>query len=218
MSNICKDYPFNGEENHVLRNLNVSINEGEFVTIMGGSGEGKSTLMDIIGLLDTPTSGEYLLNGASVAHVDDNLRSALRNQLIGFSFQSYFLLSDLTAAQNVALPLTYRNLTRSQIKKQSVTMLQRVGLSTRVDFFPSQLSGGQQQRVAIARALVGAPKILIADEPTAALDNDAANTIIELFRKFNKEDKLTIILVTHDPQVAKIGDKQYVLENGILST
>lgn len=218
MTNVGKTYHDSGQNNQVLKNLNVTIDEGEFVTIMGDSGAGKSTLLDIIGLLDPPTTGEYILNGTNVTQFNDNQRSDLRNKLIGFAFQSYFLLPDFTAIKNVGLPLLYRTLTRKQITQKSLTMLQRVGLANRAQFLPSQMSGGQQQRVAIARALVGSPKLLIADEPTAALDKANTKAIIQLFQKFNQEDKVTVIMVTHDPEVAKIGTQQLILANGVLNS
>jgi putative ABC transport system ATP-binding protein len=218
MSNINKTYTDSGHRNQVLDNLSLTVSNGEFVTITGASGVGKSTLMDIIGLLDSPTTGEYILDGESVVHMDDKHRSDLRNQLIGFAFQSYFLLPEFTALQNVSLPLIYRNLTKAEIKERSLAMLERVGLGGRATFHPSQLSGGQQQRVAIARALVGSPKLLIADEPTAALGDISTKTVLELFQKFHQEDKLTIIIVTHDPEVAKLGTQRLILANGILSS
>lgn len=218
MTNICKNYNDSGQINQVLKNLNVTIDEGEFVTIMGDSGAGKSTLLDIVSLLDPPSSGEYILNGTDVTQFNDNQRSDLRNQLIGFAFQSYFLLPDFTAIRNVSLPLLYRALTRKEIAQKSLTMLQRVGLANRAHFLPSHMSGGQQQRVAIARALVGSPKLLIADEPTAALDKANTKAIVQLFQKFNQEDKVTIIMVTHDPEVAKIGTQQLILANGVLTS
>ena len=218
MTNIRKDFSETGQPSlQVLKNLNLSVDQGEFITIMGDSGAGKSTLLDIIGLLDPPTSGEYILNGENVTQLDDNHRSDLRNQLIGFAFQSYFLLPEFTALQNVGLPLLYRNQGYAKSKQQCLAMLDRVGLSNRTDFYPSQLSGGQQQRVAIARALAGSPKLLLADEPTAALDAVSSKSIIELFQSLNTNDKVTIIMVTHNPQVADIGTQKLQLANGVLT-
>lgn len=185
----------------VLKDINISINEGEYVAIMGPSGSGKTTLMNIIGCLDRPTKGEYLLEGESIVNYNENRLSDLRLKTLGFVFQSFNLLPKQTALDNVALPLGYAGYSVKQRKQIAFQALKRVGLEERVNFRPSQLSGGQQQRVAIARALVNNPKIILADEPTGALDSKSGIQVMNLFQQLNDEG-VTIIMITHDANIA----------------
>ena len=185
----------------VLKDINISINEGEYVAIMGPSGSGKTTLMNIIGCLDRPTKGEYLLEGESIVNYNENRLSDLRLKTLGFVFQSFNLLPKQTALDNVALPLGYAGYSVKQRKQIAFQALKRVGLEERVNFRPSQISGGQQQRVAIARALVNNPKIILADEPTGALDSKSGIQVMNLFQQLNDEG-VTIIMITHDANIA----------------
>lgn len=203
LNNIKKSYGEGEELTEILHGINLSIEAGELLAIMGASGSGKSTLMNIIGLLDQPTSGDYYLEGQKVTYENDDYLSALRNKTIGFVFQSFFLLKRTVAWRNVGLPLQYRNMPAHEIKERSMAMLKKVGMEHRTTNKPNELSGGQQQRVAIARALVGEPKIILADEPTGALDSHTGDEVMELFIKLNEENKTTIIIVTHDEDVAK---------------
>lgn len=187
----------------VLKGVSVQVDDGEMVAIMGASGSGKSTLMNIIGLLDQPDSGEYYLQGSLVSSLTDDERAHFRNRAIGFVFQSFFLLPRMNAIQNVMLPLQYRDMSPAAREKRAEILLSKVGMATLMDHRPNQLSGGQQQRVAIARALVGEPHILLADEPTGALDTKTSQEIMDLFIHLNKEEKTTVVIVTHDPGVAK---------------
>ena len=186
----------------VLRGVDLEVDRGDFVSIMGASGSGKSTLMNIIGLLDEPSSGSYSLDGLEVSSMTDNRRSALRNASIGFVFQSFHLLPRLTALENVRLPLMYRGAGGAEMNRRARASLERVGMEDRAGHKPNELSGGQQQRVAIARALVGEPAIVLADEPTGALDPTTGNDIMELFGELNG-DGTTLIVITHDPEVAR---------------
>ena len=198
----------------VLKDINISINEGEYVAIMGPSGSGKTTLMNIIGCLDRPTKGEYLLEGESIVNYNENRLSDLRLKTLGFVFQSFNLLPKQTALDNVALPLGYAGYSVKQRKQIAFQALKRVGLEERVNFRPSQLSGGQQQRVAIARALVNNPKIILADEPTGALDSKSGIQVMNLFQQLNDEG-VTIIMITHDANIAgHAKDKQDEQEGG----
>jgi putative ABC transport system ATP-binding protein len=202
LQNISKIYTVGDQEVTALNGVDLKIEAGELLSIVGPSGAGKSTLMDIIGLLDTPTLGTVLFNGQDISTVNDDQRSEMRNQEIGFAFQSFFLLPELTALQNVSLPLTYRKMSAKAIKEQAAVMLTQVGLGDRMHHKPSELSGGQQQRVAIARALVTTPKILLADEPTGALDSKTSADIIDLLRDLNQKNNVTVIIVTHDDDIA----------------
>ena len=187
----------------VLRGVDLEVNRGDFVSIMGASGSGKSTLMNIIGLLDTPTGGSYSLDGREVSAMTDSRRSAIRNASIGFVFQSFHLLPRMTALENVRLPLMYRGTGAAEMNRRAHGALERVGMGDRVDHKPNELSGGQQQRVAIARALAGGPAIVLADEPTGALDPATGNDIMDLFAGLNGDEGATLILITHDPKVAR---------------
>ena len=187
----------------VLHDINLSIGEGEFVAIMGPSGSGKSTFMNILGCLDTPTSGAYYLAGRNVAHLDGNELAALRNKQIGFVFQGFNLLKRVAAVDNVALPLMYAGADKPERRARAMEMLRRVGLENLSRSLPNQMSGGQQQRVAIARALANSPHLILADEPTGNLDTQTSKEIMALFTQLNQEEKITIILVTHEPDIAR---------------
>jgi putative ABC transport system ATP-binding protein len=201
MVNVNKSYYMAGEELHVLKDICLQINEGEFVSILGPSGSGKSTLMNIIGCLDTPTSGEYYLSGNDVSQLDEYELAGIRNRQIGFVFQSFQLLPRLSALENVELPMIYGNVPTSERKQKARDILERVGLSDKLKNLPTQLSGGQQQRVAIARSIVTEPPIILADEPTGALDQATGIQIMELFQEINREGR-TVIMITHDRNIA----------------
>ena len=201
MHGIDKDYIMGGETVHVLKHINLSLEEGEYLSVLGPSGSGKSTLMNIIGCLDTPTAGNYTLRGREVEELDETELAHLRSREIGFIFQNSQLLPRLTACKNVELPLIYAGIPPRERRRRAEAMLERVGLADRMEHLPTQLSGGQQQRVAIARALVGNPSILLADEPTGALDQKTGRQIMALFRELN-EEKRTIIMITHDMNIA----------------
>jgi putative ABC transport system ATP-binding protein len=200
-------------ETHALSGVQLEVRKGEYVSIAGPSGSGKSTLLSIIGLLDTPTDGEYVLNGHQVANLNMSERSRIRNREIGFIFQSFNLIGDLTVYENVELPLTYRNMPSAERKKRVMDALERVGMSHRIKHYPSQLSGGQQQRVAVARALAGSPAILLADEPTGNLDSRNAEAVMELLRSLHR-DGATIVMVTHDPRFARHAQRTIHLFDG----
>ena len=201
MRDIDKDYIMAGEAVHVLHRVSLRVEEGEFLSVLGPSGSGKTTLMNIIGCLDTPTAGNYTLRGREVEELDETELAHLRSREIGFIFQNSQLLPRLTACKNVELPLIYAGIPPRERRRRAEAMLERVGLSDRMEHLPTQLSGGQQQRVAIARALVGNPSILLADEPTGALDQKTGRQIMALFRELN-EEKRTIIMITHDMNIA----------------
>ncbi len=201
-------------ETHALSGVHMKIDKGEYVAISGPSGCGKSTLLSIIGLLDTPTGGSYTLNGHAVENLNFSQRSRIRNQEIGFIFQSFNLIGDLTVYENVELPLTYRSgMTSSERKRRVQESLERVSMAHRIRHYPSQLSGGQQQRVAVARALAGSPSILLADEPTGNLDSRNAEAVMELLQNLHREGA-TICMVTHDPRFARHADRQIHLFDG----
>ena len=212
---ICKSFPLGPLQIEVLKAIDLDIAAGEMVAIRGASGGGKSTLLNIIGLLDAPTSGTYRLGGVDVLQADDDHLSRLRNRQIGCVFQQFFLLPHLSALDNVGLPLLYRNLPPAAIRIEAKKMLERVGLGDRGAQLPNQLSGGQQQRVAIARALVGSPKLLIADEPTGSLDPEAAQGIVDLLISLNRAEHVTILIATHDADVAGQCRRQLTLANGL---
>jgi putative ABC transport system ATP-binding protein len=216
MKNIVKTYVMGEEVQTVLKSINLTVNEGEFVSILGPSGSGKSTLMNIIGCLDVPTSGKYILSGNEVEDMDEAELAQIRNKEIGFIFQQFQLLPRLNALQNVELPLIYAGIPEKQRKERAKEMLSRVGLSDKLKNKPNQLSGGQQQRVAIARAMVTEPTILLADEPTGALDQATGHQIIDLFTELNKEGK-TIIMITHDEKIAKNATRIIKILDGNLS-
>ena len=203
LDNVEKVYRTDRIETVALTNLSLNVAAGEFVSVMGPSGCGKSTLLNIIGLLDQPTTGAVHINGTAVTTYRDRDMAALRNREIGFVFQTFHLVSDLSVLDNVLIPLLYRRTTNSERKRLASEALERVGLSARLHHFPSQLSGGQQQRVAIARAIVGAPRILLADEPTGNLDSQMGDDIMALLRDLNQGDGTTVVMVTHDQQKAE---------------
>jgi putative ABC transport system ATP-binding protein len=198
---------------HALRGVDLKIEPGEFVAIMGSSGSGKSTFMNMLGCLDKPSSGKYLLEGTDVSHLDKKALAAIRNKKLGFVFQGFNLLSRTTALENVELPTLYAKLEREQRLERAKEVLKLVGLGERLDHFPSQLSGGQQQRVAIARALVNKPSILLADEPTGNLDSRTSVEIMQIFQALNDQG-LTIVLVTHEPDIAEFAKRIVVFRDG----
>ena len=199
---VDKVYRTDKIETLALNNINLEILEGEFVSVMGPSGCGKSTLLNIMGLLDVPTQGTVQLNGSPILARKDKVLAKIRNQEVGFIFQTFHLISDLTVVDNVEIPLLYRRLPGSKRRQRALRALDRVGLSSRLHHFPSQLSGGQQQRVAIARAIVGQPRILLADEPAGNLDSQMGDEIMDILMSLNRDEKTTIVMVTHDPRLA----------------
>ncbi len=203
LNNIEKVYRTDKIETVALNNINLQVKEGEFISVMGPSGCGKSTLLNIIGLLDEPTRGGVQLNGTTITTYRDKQLAKIRNEYLGFIFQSFHLINDLSVVDNVEIPLLYRNLSGAARRKMALQALERVGLISRVHHFPSQLSGGQQQRVAIARAIVGKPRILLADEPTGNLDSQMGDEIMNILMDLNKNEKTTVIMVTHDPRLSE---------------
>jgi putative ABC transport system ATP-binding protein len=210
---IKKNYQLGETEVHALRGVSVSIHPGDFVAIMGASGSGKSTFMNILGCLDKPTSGKYLLEGADVSVLTKKELARIRNQKIGFVFQGFNLLGRTTALENTELPMLYSRINKNERVSRARKALAQVGLADRADHFPSQLSGGQQQRIAIARALVNQPRMLLADEPTGNLDSRTSVEVMEIFQKLNAEG-LTIILVTHEPDIAQFAKREIVFRDG----
>ena len=217
ITNVCKDYYQGKMVVPVLKNITFSMEEGEYVTIMGPSGSGKTTLMNIIGCLDTATSGSFLLDGQDISKCSDDERSDIRLNKIGFVFQNFHLLPRLSALQNVELPLTYANVPKSERLARARAALERVGLGDRLDFKPTQLSGGQKQRVAIARALVNNPKILLADEPTGALDTKSGEQVMELFHDLNMEG-VSVLMITHDAEIASHAEKIITIRDGMITS
>jgi len=199
---IEKVYRTDRIETVALADVNIDVGEGEFISVMGPSGCGKSTLLNLIGLLDAPTKGTVQINGSPIATYRDRALAAVRNKELGFVFQTFHLIGDLNVLDNVQIPLLYRKISNAERRKLALAALDRVGLSARVYHFPSQLSGGQQQRVAIARAIVGRPRILLADEPTGNLDSQMGDEVMEILKTLSREDKTTIVMVTHDQQKA----------------
>ena len=216
MTDICKDYPMGKSVTHVLKNVNLSVSEGDYIAIMGPSGSGKTTLMNIIGCLDVPTTGSYLFGDKDIKKLRKKQLADLRNRKIGFVFQSFNLLPKLTALDNVALPLLYGGVRRSERRKRAKEALERVGLSDRLNYRPDQLSGGQCQRVAIARAIVGNPALILADEPTGALDSQSGAQVMDLFHSLH-EQGATILMITHDPNVAENAETILRIKDGVLT-
>ncbi|MCC6967143.1 MAG: ABC transporter ATP-binding protein [Nitrospira sp.] len=215
---VCEDlwkiYRIGDVEVQALRGVNLTIERGEFVAIMGTSGSGKSTLMNLLGCLDQPSRGRYQLDGLDVSTAKPDLLADLRNRQIGFVFQNFNLIPRTSALENAQLPLFYRGGSIKEQRRQAAAALQRVGLAGREQHYPAQLSGGQQQRVAIARALVGAPSILFADEPTGNLDTVSSREIMDILEQLNRDDGITIILVTHEPDIAAYASRELVMKDG----
>jgi len=214
IQNVDKVYRTERVETLALQNINLDVASGEFVSMMGPSGCGKSTLLNLIGLLDAPTSGDLALDGQPVDAWGDRKTAAFRNEKLGFVFQSFHLVPDLKVIDNVEIPLLYRKMSGAERRKLAKDALDRVGLSSRMNHFPTQLSGGQQQRVAIARAIVGKPRILLADEPTGNLDSTTGDEIMDILHDLNKKDGTTIVMVTHDDRFARRTDRIVRLFDG----
>ncbi len=214
---MSKIYRTEASEFHALKNINFELKQGKMIAIVGSSGSGKSTLMNIIGFLDHCTSGRYLFSGNNVSGLQDEALAKIRNQKIGFVFQSFFLLPRLNAVQNVMLPLFYRGTPTLEAEKKSLDMLDKVGMKKFAEHRPNQLSGGQQQRVAIARAMVGDPEVILADEPTGALDSVTGQEVMNLFLKLNQNENRTIVVVTHDHEISRQCQRIVALKDGRVS-
>lgn len=216
MKDVCKDFTMGKSVVHILKNVDLCVENGEYIAVMGPSGSGKSTLMNLLGFLDVPTSGEYFFDGRDMKNLSDNQLADVRNKEIGFIFQSFHLMPKLTALDNTALPLMYGKVSKQKRREMAAEALKKVGLEDRMDHRPDQLSGGQCQRVAIARAIVGEPKLLLADEPTGALDSESGRIVLEIFQKLHAAGS-TIIMITHDAEVAKHAEKTVYIRDGILT-
>ncbi len=217
LKNVFKNYSRGKTEVPVLKDICLQVEEGEYLAIMGPSGSGKTTLMNLIGCLDVPTSGEYYLGDKKINDLDDNALADIRNRDIGFVFQNFHLLPKMNALDNVALPLLYAGVSLKERRERAAEALKMVGLEERMNFLPNQLSGGQCQRVAIARAMVTDPKLLLADEPTGALDTSSGNQIMEIFRELSGKG-MSIIMITHEPSIAACANKTYHILDGRLIT
>jgi ABC-type lipoprotein export system ATPase subunit len=218
LRNLTKTYHLGDVDVPVLRGISMKIYEGTLLALMGPSGGGKSTLMNILGFLDTPSGGQYLLDGRDVTTLSSNARADLRNERIGFVFQNFNLLARTSALKNVMMPLEYSRTRQrpKEMREWAEHLLERVGLKERMDHQPSQMSGGQQQRVAIARALVNRPKILFADEPTGNLDSKTSEEVLQMFQELNAKEGLTIVLVTHSPEVGAFAKEAYHIKDGLM--
>ena len=214
LKNVSKTYRTEKIETTALSGVNMEVQEGEFVSVMGPSGCGKSTLLNILGLLDKPTEGSVKLHGDAVEALDDKSLARVRNQSIGFVFQSYHLISDLSVVDNVEIPLLYRRISGAERRKKALDALERVGLASRVHHFPTQLSGGQQQRVAIARAIVGQPRLLLADEPTGNLDSQMGDDVMDILKTLNRKERTTVVMVTHDSRLSEQTERVVRLFDG----
>ena len=217
LKSVYKNYNRGKTEVPVLKDICMQVEKGDYLAIMGPSGSGKTTLMNLIGCLDVPTQGEYLLDGKNIGQMDDNALAEIRNKYIGFVFQNFYLLPKMNALDNVALPLLYAGVSQKERRERAAEALKAVGLEERMNFMPNQLSGGQCQRVAIARAMVGNPQLLLADEPTGALDTASGNQIMDIFRDLSSKG-MTIIMITHEQSVADRADKIYKILDGRLIT
>lgn len=216
LSNVTKVYQTGESEFHALKGIHFELQHGEMIAIVGASGSGKSTLMNILGFLDHCTTGSYLFSDVDVSRLDDESLADIRNRKVGFVFQSFYLLPRLNALQNVMLPLFYRGIPHEEAENQSLFMLEKVGMRQLAKHKPNQLSGGQQQRVAIARALVGGPDIILADEPTGALDSKTGQDVMDLFIQLNRDEKRTIVIVTHDHEVSRQCQRVVSLKDGYI--
>ena len=215
IKNLHKSYPMGKDSLHVLKGLDLHIKEGEFVSIMGSSGSGKSTLLNIVGLLDTHDEGEYYLDGQLIEKLNEKKAAVLRNKFLGFVFQSFNLITYKTALENVALPLYYKGVNRKERQEIALEYLDKVGIKDRADHLPSELSGGEKQRVAIARALVTQPKVVLADEPTGALDSTTSSSVMELLKDINREG-MTVFVITHEEEIAAETDRIVRLKDGVI--
>ena len=215
IKNLHKSYPMGKDSLHVLKGLNLHIKEGEFVSIMGSSGSGKSTLLNIVGLLDNHDEGDYILNGQEIKELDETKAALLRNKFLGFVFQSFNLISYKSALENVALPLYYKGVSRKERLVIAMEYLDKVGLKDWANHLPNELSGGQKQRVAIARALVTEPKVVLADEPTGALDSTTSDSVMELLKEINREG-MTVFVITHEEEIAAQTERIVRLKDGII--
>ena len=215
LKNVSKTYKTKAEEIHVLKNINLTFNSGDFVSIQGKSGSGKTSLLNILGLLDVPTSGDVFIDEKKVNMKDEKLKNILRNRKIGFVFQFHYLLNEFTALENVMMPaLVNKSMTKDKAKKRAKELLKMVDLGHRINHKPNELSGGEKQRVSIARAMINNPEMILADEPTGNLDTETSNVINELFKKISKEENQAIIIVTHSLELANMATYKYKIENG----
>ncbi len=212
---LHKSYPMGKDSLHVLKGLDLHIKEGEFVAIMGSSGSGKSTLLNIVGLLDTHDEGKYYLNGQLIENLDETKAAILRNKFLGFVFQSFNLITYKTAVENVALPLYYQGVGRKERQEIALKYLDKVGLKDRANHLPSELSGGEKQRVAVARALATSPKVVLADEPTGALDSTTSDSVMQLLKDINREG-MTVFVITHEEDIAEQTDRIVRLKDGVI--
>ncbi len=217
LTNIHKSYSLGTVDVEILKGVTLCVEQGDMLAVLGSSGCGKSTLMNIVGFLDQPSSGEYSFGGRLAAGLSDNELSRIRNKEIGFVFQQFHLLPKLTALENVCLPLVYRGVLPKERKQRAQAMLEKVGMADREHHRPGELSGGQQQRVAIARALCGNPSLILADEPTGALDTATSREIMDLFLSLNKEEGITIVIITHDPGLAKQCGRAVLMQDGVVA-
>ena len=215
LKNVNKIYKTKVENIHILKNINLAFNKGDFISIQGKSGSGKTSLLNILGLLDEPTDGEIYINGEKIHYRNEKAKTVIRNKKIGFVFQFHYLLNEFTALENVMMPaLINKNMNKNEIKKKAKELLALVGLAKRIKHKPMELSGGEKQRVAIARAMINDPDIILADEPTGNLDTETSNIINKLFMKINKERNQSIIIVTHSLELANLATYKYKIENG----